>query len=110
MSRQTRIVIAIVIDPEGARSLTGILPLGEPMLRIAQPSDSALKYRTQRGISVPLRPLTLNQRTFCPGAWSLILRAHIAHGRARLAEDTDWHGVATLHAMVANLTASPVFD
>jgi len=80
---------------------------GTPILLLEQDRSRWDWTLVRRGLAALDRAEALGRRT---GTYQLQAAIAACHGRARRAEDTDWHRIADLYDLLAAVAPSPVVD
>jgi predicted RNA polymerase sigma factor len=104
--------LVALMEIQASRSKARVGPSGEPILLLEQNRAHWDQLLIRRGFAGLERAEQLRARTPDDGRGSYGLQADIAacHARARIAEETDWHRIATLYAELAQLTPSPIVE
>jgi predicted RNA polymerase sigma factor len=98
--------LVALMELQSSRLRARIGPKGEAVRLLDQDRTRWDQLLIARGLSALSKAEALAGDAL--GSYTLEAAIAACHGRARLAEDTDWHRIATLYAMLADLTASPV--
>jgi RNA polymerase sigma factor (sigma-70 family) len=98
--------LVALMELQSSRLRARIGPKGEAVRLLHQDRTRWDQLLIARGLSALSKAEALAGDAL--GSYTLEAAIAACHGRARLAEDTDWHRIATLYARLANLTPSPV--
>lgn len=117
--RLGRILAGLVPDEPEVHGLVGLMEIqasratarvaagGEPILLLEQNRALWDQLLIRRGLAALERAEALGG---AGGAYALQAAIAACHARARVAEETDWAGIAALYARLAALTPSPVVE
>ena len=98
--------LVALMELQSSRLRARIGPNGEAVRLLDQDRTRWDQLLIARGLTALSKAHALAGATM--GSYTLEAAIAACHARARLAEDTDWHRIATLYAALANLTPSPV--
>jgi RNA polymerase sigma factor (sigma-70 family) len=87
------------------RARTG--PTGDPVLLLDQDRSRWDQLLIRRGLDSLSRAESLTDER---GPYTVQAEIAACHARARVASQTDWHGIASLYSQLARLTPSPVVE
>ncbi len=99
------LVALMEIQASRLRARTG--PAGEPILLLEQDRARWDQLLIRRGLAALTRAEALGSSL---GPYALQAAIAACHARARVAEETDWAGIASLYERLAQLTPSPVVE
>ena len=85
-------------------------PTGEPILLLDQNRAQWNHLLIQRGLTALARAEALTDAHVGLGTYALQAAIAAYHARARVAEDTDWAGIAALYDALAQIAPSPVVE
>ena len=99
------LVALMEIQASRLRARTG--PAGEPILLLEQDRARWDQLLIRRGLAALTRAEASGGSL---GPYALQAAIAACHARARVAEETDWAGIASLYERLAQLTPSPVVE
>ncbi|TCO38201.1 RNA polymerase sigma factor [Dokdonella fugitiva] len=99
--------LVALMEIQASRSRARIGPNGEPILLLEQNRTLWDRLAIQRGLAALARADKLGGAL---GPYALQAAIAACHARARVADETDWARIASLYAVLAGVTPSPVVE
>ncbi|MBA8885429.1 RNA polymerase sigma factor [Dokdonella fugitiva] len=99
--------LVALMEIQASRSRARIGPNGEPILLLEQNRTLWDRLAIQRGLAALDRADKLGGAL---GPYALQAAIAACHARARVADETDWARIASLYAVLAGVTPSPVVE
>jgi RNA polymerase sigma-70 factor (ECF subfamily) len=99
--------LVALMEIQASRSKARVGPAGEPILLLEQNRALWDQLLIRRGLAALERAETLGGSG---GRFALQAAIAACHARALTPQDTDWAGIASLYALLAALTPSPVVE
>jgi predicted RNA polymerase sigma factor len=96
-----------LMEIQASRSPARIGSKGQPILLMDQDRRKWNQLLIQRGLTALARAEQLGSRR---GPYTLQAAIAACHARARQADQTDWHGIASLYDELATIMPSPIVE
>jgi RNA polymerase sigma factor (sigma-70 family) len=98
--------LVALMEIQASRLKARVGPQGEPILLLEQNRARWDQLLIRRGLAALARAEAQGP----PGPYALQAAIAACHGRARVADDTDWHRIVSLYQQLAGITPSPVIE
>ncbi len=99
--------LVALMEIQASRLRARVGPKGEPILLLDQNRARWDQLQIRRGLAALEKAEALGGER---GPYTLQAAIAACHGRARIAEETDWGRIASLYDQLAELTPSPVVE
>lgn len=99
--------LVALMEIQSSRARARVSPTGEPILLLDQDRARWDWLLVERGLNALARAEELGDDL---GAYGLQAAIAACHGRARVADDTDWERIAALYGQLAAIVPSPVVE